>query len=187
MGWFDEQIRQRKLSDQEVFEESIIRMASVVLGKQRAGVLDDDRIVTKAAIDEDGWLHTGDKGYIDEDGFLFINGRVKNLIILSNGENISPEEIESILNNLPYVVESLVIEDDFKLVALVYPDFELATEDGLDREALEAKMEENRKMANLELDQYCKIGAVEIVDQEFEKTPKRSIKRYLYQRDVNSR
>ena len=113
--------------------------------------------------------------------------RTRSPLLGPSGQNIYPEEIESILNNLPYVVESLVIEDDFKLVALVYPDFELATEDGLDREALEAKMEENRKMANLELDQYCKIGAVEIVDQEFEKTPKRSIKRYLYQRDVNTR
>ena len=135
----------------------------------------------------DGWFRTGDMGVIDSDGYLYLKGRSKSMILGPSGQNIYPEEIESILNNLPYVVESLVIEDDFKLVALVYPDFELATEDGLDREALEAKMEENRKMANLELDQYCKIGAIEIVDQEFEKTPKRSIKRYLYQRDVNSR
>ena len=101
------------------------------------------------------------------------------------GQNIYPEEIESILNNMPYVVESLVIEDDYKLVGLIYPDFEQAQEDGLDRDQLLARLKEGVQLANLELDQYCKISGVEIVDQEFEKTPKRSIKRYLYQREVN--
>jgi long-chain acyl-CoA synthetase len=84
------------------------------------------------------------------------------------------------------VVESLVIEDNFKLVALIYPDFEQAQEDGLDREQLEEKLAEDMELANLELDQYCKLSRVEIVDQEFEKTPKRSIKRYLYQRGSNA-
>jgi len=108
------------------------------------------------------------------------------MILGPSGQNIYPEEIESILNNMPYVVESLVIEDDFKLVALVYPDFEQAEEDGLDREQLQEKLTEDMALANLELDQYCKLSRVEIVDQEFEKTPKRSIKRYLYQRGVNA-
>ena len=160
--------------------EVLVKGDNVFLGYYK------NEIATREAF-VDGWFRTGDMGVIDGDGYLYLKGRSKSMILGPSGQNIYPEEIESILNNLPYVVESLVIEDDFKLVALVYPDFELATEDGLDREALEAKMEENRKTANLELDQYCKIGAIEIVDQEFEKTPKRSIKRYLYQRDVNTR
>ena len=131
----------------------------------------------------DGWFRTGDMGVIDSDGYLYLKGRSKSMILGPSGQNIYPEEIESIVNNLPYVLESLVIEDNYKLVALVHPDFEQAKEDGLDREALQARMEENRQLANLELDQYCKIASVEIVEQEFEKTPKRSIKRYLYQRN----
>jgi long-chain acyl-CoA synthetase len=134
----------------------------------------------------DGWFRTGDMGVIDGDGYLYLRGRCKSMILGPSGQNIYPEEIESILNNMPYVVESLVIEDDFKLVALVYPDFEQAQEDGLDREQLEEKLNEGMTVANLELDQYCKLSRVEIVDQEFEKTPKRSIKRYLYQRGANA-
>ena len=134
----------------------------------------------------DGWFRTGDMGVIDGDGYLYLRGRCKSMILGPSGQNIYPEEIESILNNMPYVVESLVIEDDFKLVALVYPDFEQAQEDGLDREQLEEKLNEGMTLANLELDQYCKLSRVEIVDQEFEKTPKRSIKRYLYQRGTNA-
>ncbi len=134
----------------------------------------------------DGWFRTGDMGVIDGDGYLYLRGRCKSMILGPSGQNIYPEEIESILNNMPYVVESLVIEDDYKLVALVYPDFEQAQEDGLDREQLEEKLNEGMTLANLELDQYCKLSRVEIVDQEFEKTPKRSIKRYLYQRGANA-
>ena len=134
----------------------------------------------------DGWFRTGDMGVVDGDGYLYLRGRCKSMILGPSGQNIYPEEIESILNNMPYVVESLVIEDDFKLVALVYPDFEQAEEDGLDREQLQEKLTEDMALANLELDQYCKLSRVEIVDQEFEKTPKRSIKRYLYQRGVNA-
>ncbi len=134
----------------------------------------------------DGWFRTGDMGIIDGDGYLYLRGRCKSMILGPSGQNIYPEEIESILNNMPYVVESLVIEDDYKLVALVYPDFEQAQEDGLDREQLEEKLNEGMTLANLELDQYCKLSRVEMVDQEFEKTPKRSIKRYLYQRGTNA-
>ena len=133
----------------------------------------------------DGWFRTGDMGVIDNDGYLYLKGRSKSMILGPSGQNIYPEEIESILNNMPYVVESLVIEDEFKLVGLIYPDFEQAQEDGLDREQLQAKLEEGMQLTNLELDQYCKLSSVEIVDQEFEKTPKRSIKRYLYQRREN--
>ena len=133
----------------------------------------------------DGWFRTGDMGIIDGDGYLYLKGRCKSMILGPSGQNIYPEEIESILNNMPYVVESLVVENDYKMVALIYPDFEQAQEDGLDREQLQEKLTEGMQLANLELDQYCKIHHVEIVDQEFEKTPKRSIKRYLYQRDKN--
>ena len=134
----------------------------------------------------DGWFRTGDMGVVDSDGYLYLRGRCKSMILGPSGQNIYPEEIESILNNMPYVVESLVIEDNYKLVALIYPDFEQAQEDGLDREQLEEKLNEDMMLANLELDQYCKLSRVEIVDQEFEKTPKRSIKRYLYQRGTNA-
>ena len=134
----------------------------------------------------DGWFRTGDMGVIDGDGYLYLKGRCKSMILGPSGQNIYPEEIESILNNMPYVVESLVIEDDFKMVGLIYPDFEQAQEDGLDREQLLAKLTEGMQLANLELDQYCKLHHVEIVDQEFEKTPKRSIKRYLYLRNNNN-
>ncbi len=133
----------------------------------------------------DGWFRTGDMGVVDSDGYLYLKGRCKSMILGPSGQNIYPEEIESILNNMPYVVESLVVEDDFKLVGLIYPDFEQAQEDGLDREQLQAKLEEGMQLTNLELDQYCKLASVEIVEQEFEKTPKRSIKRYLYQRGAN--
>ena len=128
----------------------------------------------------DGWFRTGDMGVVDSDGYLYLRGRCKSMILGPSGQNIYPEEIESILNNMPYVVESLVIEDNYKLVALIYPDFEQAQEDGLDREQLEEKLNEDMMLANLELDQYCKLSRVEIVDQEFEKTPKKSIRRFKY-------
>jgi len=159
--------------------EVLVKGENVFLGYYK------NELATKEAF-VDGWFRTGDMGIIDSDGYLYLRGRCKSMILGPSGQNIYPEEIESILNNLPYVVESLVIEDDFKLVALIYPDFELAQEDGLDREQLQEKLNEDMALANLELDQYCKLARVEIVDQEFEKTPKRSIKRYLYQRGANA-
>ena len=158
--------------------EVLVKGENVFLGYYK------NEIATKEAF-VDGWFRTGDMGIMDGDGYLYLKGRSKSMILGPSGQNIYPEEIESILNNMPYVVESLVIEDNYKLVALVYPDFEQAQEDGLDREQLLAKLKEGMALANLELDQYCKLSNVEIVDQEFEKTPKRSIKRYLYQRGVN--
>lgn len=137
---------------------------------------------TKSIFTPDGWMKTGDMGVMDNDGFLYIRGRSKSMILGPNGQNIYPEEIESILNNLPFVVESLVIEDKGSLVALVYPDFELAESEGFNEEALKAKMEENRIEANTDLPNYSKISSIEIFPEEFDKTPKRSIKRFLYQR-----
>ncbi len=136
-----------------------------------------DNVLTK-----DGWLRTGDMGVIDEDGFLYIRGRSKSMILGPNGQNIYPEEIESLLNNMQYVNESLVIDEQGSLTALIYPDFELAEQDGLSTIDLEKKMEENRGAVNEDLPNYCKIQTVKIFPEEFEKTPKRSIKRFLYQR-----
>ncbi len=138
---------------------------------------------TQAAFTEDGWMRTGDMGVMDSEGFLYIKGRCKTMILGPSGQNIYPEEIESIVNNMPYVVESLVIEDNGKIKALIYPDFEAASADGISNGQLEDKMKENIALVNDELPNYCKIADFQIFPEEFEKTPKRSIKRYLYQKN----
>ena len=137
---------------------------------------------TQAAFTPDGWLRTGDLGLIDKDGYLYIKGRSKNMILGPNGQNIYPEEIEDQLNNLPFVAESIVVERDNKRVALIYPDFEAAKAAHADtEEALRETMENNRTEINKLLPAYSQIARVEIYREEFKKTPKRSIKRYLYQ------
>jgi len=135
---------------------------------------------TEKAIDKDGWLHTGDLGVIDKDNFVYIKGRNKSLILGPSGENIYPEEIEAKLNNLEYIQESVVIEKDHKLIALVYPDLDLVNEDNINETRLIEIMEENRKEVNLSLAKYMQVAKIKIYPEEFEKTPKRSIKRYLY-------
>ena len=137
---------------------------------------------TNAAIDKDGWLQTGDMGVIDNEGYIYIRGRSKSMILGPSGQNIYPEEIESIINNMPFVIESLIVEEQDQLVALIYPDFEQAQNEGVSENELQHKMEELRLSINEELPNYCKIQAVKIFPEEFEKTPKRSIKRFLYQR-----
>lgn len=136
---------------------------------------------TAAALDADGWLHTGDLGLIDADGYLFIKGRSKNMILGSSGQNIYPEEIEDRLNNMPYINESIVLEQEGKLVALVNPDFDAATTDNISRDELPKLMDENLKTLNEQLPAYSQINKIKIHNEEFEKTPKRSIKRFLYQ------
>lgn len=136
---------------------------------------------TAVALDEEGWLHTGDLGIIDESGYLYIKGRSKNMILGPSGQNIYPEEIEDKLNVMPYVAESLVIEHEGKLVALIYPDFETARNAKLSDTALTKQLEQNRKQLNEILPGYSQISRIRIRQEEFEKTPKRSIKRYLYQ------
>ena len=136
---------------------------------------------TAAAVDEEGWLHTGDLGILDKDNYLYIKGRNKNMILGPSGQNIYPEEIEDKLNIMPFVAESLIIEQDGKLVALVYPDFEAAKAAKLSDEALTKQLEHNRKQLNEILPGYSQITRIRIRHEEFEKTPKRSIKRYLYQ------
>lgn len=135
---------------------------------------------TEQAIDKDGWLHTGDLGIIDSENFVFIKGRNKSLLLGPSGENIYPEEIEAKLNNMPYIQESVVIEKDGKLVALVYPDLEAVDQEKIDEAGLIELMEENKKEVNLNLAKYMQISKIKIYPEEFEKTPKRSIKRFLY-------
>lgn len=134
---------------------------------------------TTAAFTDDGWLKTGDSG-IMKARRLFIKGRLKTMILTANGQNIYPEEIESKLNNLPYIAESLVVLRDFKLVALVYPDLTTVEGGQISRDKLTQIMNENKNLLNKLVAQYEKIFAIEIVDTEFEKTPKKSIKRFLY-------
>ena len=132
------------------------------------------------AVMRDGWLCTGDICTLDDDGFLFVRGRDKNMILGPNGQNIYPEEIEARLNNMPYVAESIVVEKDGRLVALVYPDLDAARVQGLGDADLLAVMRENISALNPELPNYSRISDVRIYQEEFEKTAKRSIKRYLY-------
>lgn len=130
---------------------------------------------------KDGWMNTGDICQMDDDGFLYIRGRDKSMILGPSGQNIYPEEIEHAVNNMPYVSESLVVERGGKLVALIYPDYEAALKDGLSNTALEDLMRQNIKQVNADLPAYSQIADLTLLQEEFEKTPKRSIKRYLYQ------
>lgn len=135
---------------------------------------------TRATIDSDGWLHTGDLGVTDKDGFIYIKGRSKSMLLGPSGQNIYPEEIEAKLNNLPYVSESVVLmNSNHRLEALVFPDAEQAKSDGVEGD-LAARMEENRKALNQQLASYEALVKIHIHEREFEKTPKRSIKRFLY-------
>jgi long-chain acyl-CoA synthetase len=136
--------------------------------------------VTAEVIDSEGWLHTGDMGTRSADGTLFIKGRYKTMILSASGQNIYPEEIEAKLNNMPYVNESLVVERGNGLVAIVYPDYERMDADGVEVANLDALMEQNRIELNHLVAPYEKIERIQLIPHEFEKTPKKSIKRYLY-------
>ena len=159
---------------QKVVGEIMVRGENVMLGYYK------NTQATKETIDDDGWLHTGDLGIIDADGFIFIKGRSKNMLLGPSGQNIYPEEIEAKLNNLPYIGESLVLEKDKKLIALVHPDFEAADADEISENQLAEKIEENRKMLNDQLPSYSKITKIKLYAEEFEKTPTKKIKRFLY-------
>ena len=136
---------------------------------------------TAETIDRDGWYHTGDLGTMDDEGNVFINGRSKNMLLGPNGQNIYPEEIEDKLNSMTMVMESIVVQRDTKLVALVHPDMDEAKNMGFSDEDLKNIMEQNRNGLNEIIPAYEKISEIEIHEEEFEKTPKKSIKRYLYQ------
>lgn len=155
--------------------EVICRGANLMLGYYK------NPEATAQTIDQYGWLHTGDLGLMDEEGNIYIKGRRKNMLLTSSGQNIYPEEIESQLNNMPYVSESLIVLQNSKLVALIYPDFDDAQANNLLPEDLEKVMEENRVQLNANLPRYAQIAKYKIYPEEFEKTAKRSIKRFLYQ------
>lgn len=154
--------------------EILARGLNVMLGYYK------NEEATQNTLDKEGWYHTGDLGTMDAEGNIFIKGRSKNMLLSSNGQNIYPEEIEDQLNSLPMVMESVVVQRGDKLTALVHPDFEEAKTMGLSTDDLQKLMEENRTTINAELPAYSKITEIEIHEDEFEKTPKKSIKRYLY-------
>ena len=159
---------------QYVEGEILVKGSQVMLGYYK------NPEATANSFDEDGWLKTGDLGVISKDGFVTIKGRSKNMILGASGQNIYPEEIEARLNNLPYVIESLVVEREGKLHALIVPDMEKAEQDGLDREKILVEFERSQKELNKQMPNYMSISKVVIQDQEFVKTPKKSIKRFLY-------
>ena len=135
---------------------------------------------TEAVLEPDGWMHTGDMGIMDPDGTVYIKGRCKTMILTDTGQNIYPEQIEDKLNNMPLVMESLVLENEGKLYGLVVPDFDQCEKEGIDRTQLEDIMKENLKNLNEQVAAYERLVSIAIHPSEFEKTPKRSIKRYLY-------
>lgn len=155
--------------------EILVRGMNVMLGYYK------NPDATKAVMMPDGWMRTGDLGTIDSDGFLYIRGRSKSMILGPSGQNIYPEEIEDRLNNMLYVAESLVISQGGKLVALIYPDWEQVDKAGIQHSDIEGLMQQNINQLNNEMPSYSKVSCFKLYQEEFEKTPKRSIKRYLYQ------
>lgn len=155
--------------------EILTRGPNVMLGYYK------NEEATREAIDSEGWLHTGDLGTMDSYGNVFIKGRSKNMLLGANGQNIYPEEIEDKLNSMPLVTESIIIQKDEKLIGLVYPDYEEVKNIGLSKDELDSIMEQNRQELNSALPAYSKISTIRLYDEEFEKTPKKSIKRFLYQ------
>ena len=160
----------------EVPGEIQIKGANVFLGYYK------NEKATAEVFTEDGWFRTGDMGILDEDGSLFIKGRTKCMILGPSGQNIYPEEVETTLNSQPYVVESLVIEDDGGLTALIYPDFQQGVKDGMPQSEFVKYIKSQLSEWNKELPNYAKLKKVEVMSEDFERTPKKSIKRYLYQR-----
>ena len=162
-------------SDPENMEGEIVcKGTNVMLGYYK------NEEATRQALDEDGWYHTGDLATMSADGHIFIRGRLKNMLLGANGQNVYPEEIEDKLNSMAMVSESLIVQRGDKLVALVHPDMDEVKNMGFSQEELEQIMEQNRQQLNEGLPVYSKLQAFEIQEEEFQKTPKKSIKRYLY-------
>ena len=159
---------------ERVAGEILARGANTMLGYFK------NEEATHATLDAEGWYHTGDLGTMDSEGNVFIRGRSKNMLLGASGQNIYPEEIEDKLNTLPYVNESIVVQRGEKLYALIYPDRDEASRDGLDENGLHNAMEQNRKELNNLVASYERLSGFELYDHEFEKTPKRSIKRFMY-------
>ena len=160
---------------QNISGEILIKGENVMMGYYK------NEEATKAVLDADGWLHTGDIGIMDPDGTIYIKGRCKTMILTGSGQNIYPEEIEDRLNNLPLVLESLIVERKGVLTALIVPDYDQAKQEGINDETLTKMMDDNLKTLNTQVAAYEKVARYEIMKSEFEKTPKRSIKRFLYQ------
>ena len=137
---------------------------------------------TAEVLTEDGWFKTGDMGVLDHEGYLFIKGRTKCMILGPSGQNIYPEEVETVINSQPYVVDSLVVEDGGGLTALIYPDFQQGAKDGMSQDAFIRHIEGTLAELNTILPNYARLKKIEVMSEDFERTPKKSIKRYLYQR-----
>lgn len=161
---------------QNIPGELLVRGANVFLGYYK------NPEATAEALDEDGWLHTGDMGIIDAEGSLFLRGRSKCMILGPSGQNIYPEEIEAALDVRPYFVESLVIEDEGGLTALVFPDFDQGAKDGMNQKEFTKYIKSTLPDINKDLPNYARLKNIEVMSEAFERTPKKSIKRYLYQR-----
>lgn len=157
--------------------EIILRGENVMLGYYK------NEKATREMIDEKGWMHTGDLGIMDSEGNIFIKGRSKTMLLGPSGKNIFPEEIEAVINNMDYIAESLVISEDDKLVALIYPDYEMMKNDNISEEHLLSIFEETKKAVNEKLPDFMAVTKFRIHPEEFAKTPKRSIKRFLYTKE----
>jgi long-chain acyl-CoA synthetase len=162
---------------EKVVGEIILRGENVMLGYYK------NDAATKEMIDDEGWMHTGDLGIIDKEGNIFIKGRSKSMILGPSGKNIYPEEIESVINNKNYIAESVVISEDNKLIALIYPDFETMKKDNISEEQLMPLLDQVRKEVNERLPEFMAVSKFRIHNEEFAKTPKRSIKRFLYTKE----
>lgn len=167
------EVKINSLDPENVPGEILVRGPNVMLGYYK------NSEATEQALDPDGWYHTGDNGIIDNEGFVFIKGRCKNMLLSANGQNVYPEEIEAVINNIPGVAESLVIQEGEKFIALIFPDEEAMKAENVTD--IPAKMEEIRKSINKQIPSYEHISEVRVMSEEFEKTPKKSIKRYLYE------
>ena len=170
------EVRIASADPQNIPGEIQVKGANVFLGYYK------NEEATQEVLTEDGWFRTGDMGVIDADGSLFIKGRTKCMILGPSGQNIYPEEVETVVNSQPYVVDSLVIEDNGGLTALIYPDFAQGARDGMKQEAFVTYLEGTLSELNKELPNYAKLKKIEVMSEDFERTPKKSIKRYLYQR-----
>ena len=168
------EVRIDSADPQNIAGEILVKGPNVMLGYYK----NDE--ATAAAIDKDGWYHTGDLGIMDAEGNVFIKGRCKTMLLGANGQNVYPEEIEDKLSNVMLVNECLVIQKEEKFYGLVYPDMEQAAKLNLGKSELEAIMEQNRKELNATLPNYCQLAGIRLIDKEFEKTPKKSIKRFMY-------
>ena len=154
--------------------EILVRGENVMLGYYK------NAEATRDVLDDEGWLHTGDLGYIDKENYIYINGRSKSMILGASGQNIYPEEIEAKINNLKFVQESVVIDENQKLVALIFPDKEMMEKQGVDEKKLQEIFDDHKKHLNHSLPSFMKVAEFRIHNTEFEKTPKKSIKRFMY-------